>query len=139
MKCETHITARYAETDQMGIIHHSVYPVWFEAARTDLIKYAGITYTQFEQQGLMLPLAELTCKYYRPVRYEDEVIIESDLIRLHHAKLVFRYRVMLNGELMAEGTTTHGVVSRETFRPVSLKKVMPDFYAALQEAVADNL
>ena len=53
MKCETKIVARYAETDQMGIIHHSVYPIWFEAARTEFIKLSGITYTQLEQQGVI--------------------------------------------------------------------------------------
>ena len=82
MRSQTHIIARYAETDQMGIIHHSVYPVWYEAARTEYIKMAGITYTQLEQQGVMLPLTELTCRYLRPVHYEDEVVIETETIRL---------------------------------------------------------
>ena len=138
MKCETHIVARYAETDQMGIIHHSVYPIWFEAARTEYIKYAGITYTQLEQSGVMMPLSELTCRYLRPVHYEDEVIIVTQTQKLSYAKMTFGYQVFLNGDLMAEGTTTHGFVSTETFRPVNLKKVMPDFYAKLQESVAET-
>lgn len=135
MRCETKIIARYAETDQMGIIHHSVYPVWYEAARTDFIKYAGITYTQLEKMGVMLPLAELTCRYFRPVHYEDEVTIVTETLSLRAAKITFRYRVILNGELMAEGTTTHGFVSSETFRPVNLKKLMPEFYEKLSESV----
>ena len=61
------ITARYAETDMMGIIHHSVYAVWFEAARTEFIKMTGISYTQLEKSGIMLPLSELCCKYILPV------------------------------------------------------------------------
>lgn len=135
MRCETKIVARYAETDQMGIIHHSVYPVWYEAARTDFIKYAGITYTQLEKMGVMLPLSELTCRYFRPVHYEDEVTIVTETLSLRAAKITFRYRVILNGELMAEGTTTHGFVSSETFRPVNLKKLMPEFYEKLSESV----
>jgi len=138
MHCETQITARYAETDQMGIIHHSVYPIWFEAARTEFIKYSGITYTQLEQQGIMLPLAELTCRYLRPVHYEDRVTIITVTQKLSYAKIVFYYQVMLNGELMAEGTTTHGFVDSKTFRPVNLKKAMPEFYAKLQESVAEG-
>ena len=59
MKSESKIVARYAETDQMGIVHHSVYPVWYEVARTDFIKQVGMTYTQMEQIGIMLPLVEL--------------------------------------------------------------------------------
>lgn len=135
MQGETNIVARYAETDQMGVIHHSVYPIWFEAARTEYIKLAGMTYTQLEQMGVMMPVAELTCRYYRPVHYEDEVTIVTETAQLSYAKMVFHYRVMLHGELMAEGTTTHGFVSRETFRPVNLKKLMPEWYAVLQASV----
>ena len=135
MKCETKIVARYAETDQMGMIHHSVYPVWFEADRTEFSKLSGITYTQLEQQGVMLPLASLTCQYYRPVHYEDEVTIITETEKLSYAKIIFHYRVMLNGELMAEGSTTHGFVNSATFKPVNLKKLMPDFYTALQASV----
>ena len=135
MKCETKIIARYAETDQMGIIHHSVYPIWFEAARTDFIKFAGITYTQLEKKGVMLPLSELTCRYFRPVHYEDEVTIVTEVLKVSAARIVFRYRVVLNGELMAEGTTTHGFVSSDTFRPVNLKKLMPEFFEKLSGSV----
>ncbi len=138
MRCETKIIARYAETDQMGIIHHSVYPVWYEAARTDFIKYAGITYTQLEKMGVMLPLAELTCRYFRPVHYEDEVTVVTETLKLSAAKIIFRYRVILDGELMAEGTTTHGFVSSDTFKPVNLKKLMPEFYAKLSESVVTD-
>lgn len=134
MKCEVKITARYAETDQMGIIHHSVYPVWYEVARTEFIKSAGITYTQLEAQGVMLPLSELTCRYFRPVHYEDEVIIEASVEKVTFSRIVFHYRVLLDGELMAEGTTTHGFVDSHTFRPVNIKKLMPDFYSCIKEA-----
>ena len=62
-KSETFLTVRYAETDMMGIVHHSRYYPWFEQARTDFIKKSGITYTQMEQAGVLLPLAETHCKY----------------------------------------------------------------------------
>ena len=137
MKCETHITARYAETDQMGIIHHSVYPVWFEVGRTDYIKYAGITYTQFEKQGIMLPLTDLECKYISPVHYEDEVIIETFTKKVSFARVTFGYRVLLDGKVMAEGSTTHGFVSSTTFRPLNIKKVMPDFYRQLVDSIEE--
>ncbi len=138
MRCETHIVARYAETDQMGIIHHSVYPVWFEAARTEYIKTAGITYTQLEKMGVMLPLSELGCKYMMPVHYEDEVTIVTETVRLSVSRVTFRYRVVLEGKIMAEGTTTHAFVSTETFRPINLKKVMPELYEKLRESVVEE-
>ena len=69
------IVVRYAETDQMGIAHHSEYPVWYEVARTNLIKCIGLTYTQMEQMGVMLPLSELTCRYKGAARYEDVLTV----------------------------------------------------------------
>lgn len=132
------ITARYAETDMMGIIHHSVYPVWFEAARTEFIRMTGITYTELEKQGIMLPLAELTCKYLKPVHYEDRVTIETRLSKLSFAKIEFSYRVILDGTIMSEGSTLHGFVSSETFRPVNLKKLQPALYSQLSELLTQG-
>ena len=132
------ITARYAETDMMGIIHHSVYPVWFEAARTEFIKVTGITYSELEKQGVMLPLAELSCRYISPVHYEDEVTIETRVSKLSFAKIEFSYRVILDGEVKAEGQTLHGFVSSETFRPVSIKKANAEFYEKLKEIVTSG-
>ena len=63
MISETRFPVRYAETDQMGIVHHSVYPVWFECGRTDFIKEYGIAYDELERLGLMLPLVRLLCEY----------------------------------------------------------------------------
>lgn len=127
------LKARYAETDMMGIIHHSVYPVWYEAARTEFIKMAGMTYTELEKGGIMLPLSELNCKYFRPVKYEDVVTVQTRLSKLSFAKIEFSYRVMLDGQIMASGSSLHGFVDAKTFRPVSLKKVRPELYEKLQE------
>lgn len=127
------IKARYAETDMMGIIHHSVYPVWYEAARTEFIKMAGMTYTELEKGGIMLPLSELNCKYIRPVKYEDVVTVQTRLSKLSFAKIEFSYRVMLDGQIMASGSSLHGFVDAKTFHPVSLKKVRPELYEKLQE------
>ncbi|MDD6489840.1 MAG: thioesterase family protein [Clostridia bacterium] len=139
MKNETVITARYAETDQMGIIHHSVYPVWFEVGRTNFIKMLGVTYSQLEKDGVMLPLCELGCKYINPVHYEDEVIIETSVKKVSFAKIEFSYRVIMkdSGKLMAEGFTVHGFVNSETFRPVNIKKLNPEMYQKLLNAQND--
>lgn len=69
MKSRSRIIVRYAETDQMGVVHHAVYPVWYEVARTDFIKQVGMTYSQMEQMGIMLPLIELQCRYLLPAHY----------------------------------------------------------------------
>lgn len=129
------ITARYAETDMMGIIHHSVYPVWFEAARTEFIKVTGISYSELEKQGIMLPLTSLQCSYIRPVHYEDVVTIETTVTKLSCARIEFGYNVVLNGEIMAKGSTSHGFVSSETFCPINLKKLNPKLWEKLDEYV----
>ena len=130
------ITARYAETDMMGIIHHSVYPVWFEAARTHFIKSTGMTYSELERRGVMLPLTELSCQYILPIHYEDEVVVETRLSGLSFAKIEFSYRVILDGKTMAQGKTLHGFVDSKTFRPLSIKKVQPELYAKLKETIS---
>ena len=66
MVTESKITVRYAETDKMGIVHHSVYAVWFEVGRTDFIRQAGMPYSVMEQKGIMTPLSSLTCQFYLP-------------------------------------------------------------------------
>lgn len=66
------IVVRYAETDQMGIAHHSNYPVWFEVARTDFIKASGISYSDVEKAGIITPLTGLTVRYKQAAFYEDD-------------------------------------------------------------------
>ena len=59
----TEITVRYAETDAMGVVHHAVYPIWFEIARTDYIKAVGLSYAEMEKGGVMLPVTSISVKY----------------------------------------------------------------------------
>lgn len=132
------ITARYAETDMMGIIHHSVYPVWFEAARTHFIKSTGLKYSELEKSGIMLPLSELNCKYFHPVHYEDEVTIETIVSKLSFAKIEFSYRAVIDGKIMAQGSTVHGFVDSSSFRPLNIKKKDPALYEILKERICTD-
>ena len=136
MKCESKIVARYAETDQMGIVHHSVYPIWFEVGRTDFIKLTGMSYTELEESGVMLPLASLECKYILPIKYEDEVIIETTIVSVKAAKIEFQYRVLRGNQVCSEGGTVHAFVYSKTFRPINIKKINPSLYEKFCAAVA---
>ena len=93
MISQTKITVRYAETDQMGIVHHSVYPIWYEAARTEAIKKIGMTYSTLEKNGIMIPLVELNCKYIFPAEYEDILTIKVEIAKLTPARIVFQYQI----------------------------------------------
>ncbi|MBN1623699.1 MAG: acyl-CoA thioesterase [Clostridia bacterium] len=128
----THITeliARYAETDKMGIIHHSVYAVWFEAARTEFIKKMGISYSGCEERGLMLPLIGLECKFMKPAYYEDVIAIESSIQKATPVRLVIVYtaRNKKTDEILATGKTVHVWTDGER-KPVDMRKKAPDIF-----------
>lgn len=133
------IVVRYAETDQMGIAHHSEYPVWYEVARTDLIKWIGITYTQMEQMGVMLPLSELTCRYKGAARYEDVLTVTAQVESISAARITFAYAVYKEGEEkpINTGSTTHGFVDSRTFRPINMKKKFPDLYNKMEDMIEE--
>jgi acyl-CoA thioester hydrolase len=115
------VRARYAETDQMGVVHHAVYPVWFEVARTALSHAVGIPYTDWEAAGVLLMVGELECRYRRPARYDDEVTVWVRVASVASRRVVFEYRVDgPDGTVLAEGETRHVVVDRATGRPVVL-------------------
>lgn len=121
------IEVRYAETDQMGIAHHSSYPIWFEVARTEFIKKAGISYTDVEKQGVITPLTGLECKYKKAAFYEDQLQIHVTLTRLTSVRLEFSYKVTREDELIATGKTSHGMVGKD-MKPVNVKKEHPEIY-----------
>ena len=136
----TKLTVRYAETDKMGVVHHAVYPIWFEMARTDYIKALGMSYAEMEENGIMLPVAAISCKYRQPARYDDEITVTARVTRLNAAKIEFAYEAILpNGAVACEGTSVHAFVDAETFRPMNFKKRCPEFYAIMEKcAKADE-
>lgn len=137
----TRIVVRYAETDQMGVVHHAVYPIWFEIARTDYIKAAGMSYSEMEKLGVMLPVTGISCRYRIPAKYDDVLLVTARITRFSPARIEFEYEVRREGEdeVLTTGTSAHGFVDAKTFRPLNLKKALPDFYAIMEEhAKKDN-
>ncbi len=137
---KTELTVRYAETDQMGIVHHSVYPIWYEAGRTDYIKMFGISYTEMEAAGVMMPLINLTCHYGIPAKYEDVVVVETRATKLSAAKMVLYYEVKRksDGVLLGSGTTEHGFVDSKTFKPINVKKKLPELFAMISNDIKEE-
>lgn len=132
MIVETRFPVRYAETDQMGIVHHSVYPVWFECGRTDFIKQYGISYDELERLGLMLPLIRLSCEYKNPVKYGDSVLVKTRLIRATKARLILGYEIYAeNNDLFCgEGSTEHAWTG-VNLKPVNISKHKPEIFKKL--------
>ncbi len=136
MPTETRFTARYAETDQMGIIHHSNYAVWFEAGRTDFLKKAGVSNIDIEARGILLPLYEMNCQFKNPAKYEDEIIVLTNVKQISRVRLCFSYKVLnaANHKLLATGETMHAWTDK-ALKPVNVEKVIPDVYSIISQAV----
>lgn len=137
----TEVTVRYAETDCMGVVHHAVYPVWFEIARTDYIKAAGMSYADMEKRGVMLPVTGISCRYRLPAKYDDTLLIEARISRLTPARIEFEYTVTKKGEteVLATGTSSHGFVDSQTFKPLNFKKAMPEFFAIMEKHAQSDM
>ncbi len=125
----TKFPVRYAETDQMGIVHHSVYAVWFECGRTEHIQYFGLTYAELEQRGAFLPLLKLTCDFHRPLKYGDTAVVKTWLISAGKTRVLFGYAVheSEDGPVCATGTTEHAWTNAD-LKPVNLSRHHPDIY-----------
>lgn len=136
MRTYTEIEVRYAETDQMGVVHHSVYPIWFETARTHFSREMGVPYREMEGLGLLLPVRELSVKYLEPAKYGDIVTVETKALRLTPSRIVFHYRVFCKERIFAEGETLHAWVGRD-FHPVNLRKAFPKVYEAAFKAIEE--
>jgi acyl-CoA thioester hydrolase len=123
------ISVRYAETDRMGIVHHSNYPIWFEIGRTEISKKIGIPYTEIEEIGLMWPLINLSCAYKSPAAYDDDVIIRTFVKEVTNTRISFGYEAILkkNEKLLCIGATEH-VWADKNFKPVNGKKVFPHVF-----------
>ena len=124
------LRVRYAETDQMGIVYHAHYLVWFEVARTDLLRQFGWTYREMEETGVRLPVIEAECRYLRPARYDDELEVRATVRLLSPVRLEFTYEVVLmkDGITSAVGTTRHAALTKEG-RPCRLPERIREAFA----------
>jgi len=103
------LRVRYGDTDQMGFAYYANYLRWFEIGRAEMLRSLGTSYHSVEQGGVWLPVLEARCRYHKPARYDDQVVIETGVIELRRASVRFGYRVLreADGVLLAEGTTEH--------------------------------
>ncbi|MHC5022461.1 MAG: acyl-CoA thioesterase [Planctomycetota bacterium] len=108
------IRVRYAECDPMGVAHHTVYPVWFEMGRTELLREVnGLAYRDLEAAGHLLAVVSLQVKYKRPARYDDVLELRTTLSNLGRAKIEHTYELFRDGELLATAATTLACLDRD--------------------------
>lgn len=111
--CEIPIRVRYAETDRMGLLHHAQYLVYFEQGRTELLRQQNISYRDLEDAGYFLVVVEAWVKYRRPAYYDDLLTLRTILERITAVRIIHRYELYRDGELLAEGETTLACVDRD--------------------------
>lgn len=99
----------YADTDKMGIAFHANYFRWFELGRAHMFRSLGMPYKSIEEKGYFLPITEIYCKFASPVRYDDELVIETRVDREFRPGIKFDYEIFVHSEdrLAARGSTTH--------------------------------
>lgn len=95
---ETSVRVRYAETDAMGIVHHSQYIIWFEVGRSSFMRSTGLSYARIEEDGFCFRIADLGARYLAPAFYDEVITIRTWLSELHSRGLVFSYAIVRPGQ-----------------------------------------
>ena len=131
------IRVRYAETDQMGVVYHSNYFIWFEVGRVDLLRQLGFTYREMEQEdGCYIAVVDARCRFKAPARYDDEIVVRTHLKNVRESLIHFGYEAVreIDGTLLAEGETTHIVTDADMRKRELPSKYVAVFKAAVKAA-----
>lgn len=123
----------YGETDCMGVMYYAEYLHLFERARSEYIRACGVSYSEVEKKGLLLPVREVECRYRSPARYDDLVWIRIAIDEWRKASLKFVYEIYAEDKtrILAEGMTQHAVVSPQG-RPVAIPGWFRELFPVIQ-------
>lgn len=139
---EARLRVRYAETDQMGVVYHANHFIWFEVGRVELLRQLGFSYRDMEsKEGRFIAVAEAKCRYRAPVRYDEEVLVRTELLNVRDSVLHFGYelRRAQDGTLLAEGETTHVVTGSDMKIAVLPKNICRSFAPRLEKETENVL
>lgn len=117
---------RYAETDQLGVVYHANFFVWFEVGRVELLRAIGFTYKEMEtKDDCHIMVVEVQCRYLRPARYDDLLRVRTRLAEVRNRSMRFEYEVVHaeSGEKLATGMTSHVITDRH-----GKPKLLPEKY-----------
>ncbi|MFZ3201052.1 MAG: thioesterase family protein [Candidatus Acidiferrales bacterium] len=128
---EATIRVRYAETDQMGVVYYGNYFTWFEVGRVELCRQLGFEYKRMEtEDDSFIVVAEAQCRYKRPARFDDVLVIRTRVTESQRRTIRFSYEILnqASGELIATGETLHVIcdrLGRPKSLPVKYRKYFP--------------
>ncbi|MBM3443220.1 MAG: acyl-CoA thioesterase [Bacteroidetes bacterium] len=127
---------RYGETDQMNVVYHANYATYFEIGRTEAIRTLGCTYREMEEMGIEMPVTELSIRYLRAARYDEQLTVRTELRELPQKHTIDFHQTILNekSKLVATGKVTLFFVDRKTRRwvrmPEDLRLRLAPFFAS---------
>lgn len=127
---------KYYETDKMGVVHHSNYIRWFEEARVEFMRNNGISYRVMEDEGVMIPVVSVSCKYRSPAKFDDVVVVQTWIKKFNGIIAEIAYKVLdkETGDVRVTGESTHCFVDADNFKPMNLKSQRPDLYDGFDAA-----
>src|SRR5713101_3566259 len=126
---DTTVRVRYAETDQMGVVYHTNYLIWFEIGRVELMRALGVEYKRMEiDDDCQIVVVDAHCRYHHPARYDEVVRVRTRIAETRNRVIRFSYEVFRDGtdQLLASGETTH-VICGKNGKP----KLLPEKYRAI--------
>jgi len=133
--CETRLRVRYVETDQMGVVYHTNFLIWFEVGRVEFLRQLGFTYRDMEREdGCYIAVVDARCRYKAPARYDDQILVRTFFKNLRASLIHFGYEILREPDmtLLAEGETTHIVTDAQLQRRELPGKYMQAFTDALR-------
>ena len=129
----------FGDTDAMGVAYHANYLRWFEMGRTELLREVGFAYSELEKFPVWLPLTHAHVEYKKPAKYDDTILVKTQITELGFASLSLEYEISNKAteDLLVTGYTRHGITD-DQLKPLKLKKAFPEFYAALKDITAND-
>ena len=128
----TDVRVRFAETDAQGIAHHAAFLVWFEVARVAYLERHAGGYQSIRDRGLEALTTEVHVRYHRAASFDERLTVRARCVDLRGARFRYEYRVQRDGELVADGYTSHATVDRETYRPTRVPAWLADAVEAAE-------
>ncbi|NIK10969.1 acyl-CoA thioesterase [Alkalibacillus almallahensis] len=136
---ETDIKVRYQETDQMGVVYHANYLVWFEIGRTHLIEQLGFNYADMERDGIVSPVVDINAQYKKPLTYGETASVKTYISSYDGFRIIYGYEIYTEaGELAVTGSSSHVCVKKQNFKPISIRKHYPAWHNAYLKAIGET-
>lgn len=132
-KSEVQLRVRYAETDRMGYVYYGRYAEYFEIARVESLRSLGISYRELEDSGILLPVIDYSVRFFKPVFYDEWIVVKTVIPELPAARITFQYETCNKDDvLLNSASTSLAFISKATQRPcrapdLLIKKLKPFF------------